>query len=136
MTHNDEVETITVYRGPFKDQPHAQHHHDRRHAADDAGNETLSNAIDDTDTDTIDIDDLIKALAELSKESVWRVKGFVKLNEGVRILNWAFGRYDLTKFEGGETGLAVCIRFTIMGERGEVKRASRKFVAALHADII
>jgi len=137
-THNDEVETITVYRGPSRHRPHGyQDHHVDHHAAhsieDPAsvqGSAALSNGTDDTDT--IDINDLTKTLGSLSRESVWRVKGFVRLNEGVHILNWAFGRFDLTKLEGGKGG-GGCVRFTVMGERGEVKRACREFVAALRA---
>jgi len=96
--------------------------------------EALSNGTDDTNI--IDVDDLTKALEGLSKESVWRVKGFVRLNEGIHILNWAFGRFDLTRVEGETTYGTGCVKFTVMGERGEVKRASRKLVATLHADIL
>jgi G3E family GTPase len=132
VTHNDEVETITVYRGPPKNRPHAHEHH-HAECLEDAGSEALSNGTDDTDI--IDVNDLTKSLESLSKESIWRVKGFVRLAEGVHILNWAFGRFDLTRVEGGQNGTG-CVRLTVMGERGEVKRASRKFVAALHADVL
>ncbi|KNZ72125.1 COBW domain-containing protein C15D4.05 [Termitomyces sp. J132] len=102
LSHNDEVETITVYR------------------ADDG----------------IAKEDFINALGLLAKETVWRVKGFVKLKEeGVQILNWAFGRYDLIPLiREGEA--QATIRLTVMGERGEVKRVIRKFSAALNADLV
>jgi G3E family GTPase len=129
VSHTDEIETITIYSGSSNDRPHAHKHH---HATDgDIG--VGENGTDDTDI--IDMVNLTEALVCLSKESVWRVKGFVKLNDGVHILNWAFGRFDLTKVEGGMTGTGS-VRFTVMGERGEVKRASRKFAAALHAEIL
>ncbi|KAI6024915.1 CobW/HypB/UreG, nucleotide-binding domain-containing protein, partial [Pisolithus microcarpus] len=36
---------------------------------------------------------LRSALGGVSKESVWRIKGLVRLQGGLHILNWAFGRY-------------------------------------------
>ena len=36
------------------------------------------------------------ALGKLSKETVWRVKGFVRTERGLHILNWAFGRHELS----------------------------------------
>ena len=136
ITHSDEVETLTIYGGPSKDLPHAHTHGHNptvENLACSNDDEAASNGTDDDYT--VDIDDLTKALEGLSKESIWRVKGFVKLNEGIHILNWAFGRFDVTKVEGGMTRSGFLI-FTVMGERGEVKRASRKFAAALHADIL
>ena len=136
IAHNDEVETITVYRGPSKDRPHAhEHHHDAsRNLEDIGGGESLNDGA--SRTDIIDKADFAKALECLSKESIWRVKGFVTLNDGVHILNWAFGRFDLTRVEGGTGDNTACVRFTVMGGRGEVKRASRRFVATLQADIL
>jgi G3E family GTPase len=129
VSHTDEVETITIYRGPSKDQ--VAENIDDPHGGRDI--EVERNAPDDTDI--IDTDNLTRALECLSKESVWRVKGFVKLHEGVHILNWAFGRFDLTKVEGGMNEMSS-VRLTVMGERGEVKRASRKFAASFHADVM
>ncbi|PCH42642.1 cobW-domain-containing protein, partial [Wolfiporia cocos MD-104 SS10] len=68
---------------------------------------------------------LAQALDGLSKETVWRVKGFVRLARGVHILNWAFGRYELSA-GGAET---ETVRLTVMGERGEVRRAAERFAA-------
>jgi len=109
--HHDEVETITIYR----DMP---------------ASATLfvTKAV------------LEKALGHLSKEVVWRVKGFVRIVEdedgkvGVYIVNWAFGRYDLTCLTTGHSDEDV-IKLTVMGERGEVKRASARFANALGAAI-
>jgi hypothetical protein len=131
MRHTDEVEILTIYAGSSKDLPHA-YVHEHYSAADNS--KDLEATGDRTDDENIiDIDDFSKALDGLSKESVWRVKGFVRLNGGVHVLNWAFGRFDLTKFEGEMSG---SVRFTVMGERGEVRRVSRKFAAAIHADIL
>ncbi|KAF8440285.1 CobW/HypB/UreG, nucleotide-binding domain-containing protein [Boletus edulis BED1] len=74
------------------------------------------------------------ALEQVSKETVWRIKGFVRLESGVYILNWAFGRYELTpcgKDEEPAQGYAV--RLTVMGERGEVKRSINRFSKLLGA---
>jgi len=102
--HHDEVETITI-------------HHDM------PGHAGLTKAV------------LERAFGYLSKDVVWRVKGFVRIIEGttgqesVHIVNWAFGRYDLlrTELPGKEL-----IRLSVMGERGEVKRAVRQFVEVIN----
>ena len=77
---------------------------------------------------------LTSALAALSRESVWRVKGFVDLEgKGPHILNWAFGRYDLVPTT--TTSASSGVKLTVMGERGEMKRAARKLAAALGAEL-
>ncbi|KZP27301.1 cobW-domain-containing protein [Athelia psychrophila] len=127
--HHEEVETMTVYRGPLSGRPshgHDHHHHDTTHTPD----------IDIDEHDSIDRATLTDSLNGLSKESVWRVKGFVRLADGVHILNWAFGRFELTALDGEADKGGGSIKLTVMGERGEVKRASRKFAAALGADIL
>lgn len=127
--HHEEVETIMLYRGPLSGRPnhgHGHHHHDA----------ALSSARDVDEHDSIGRVALTDSLNGLSKESVWRVKGFVRLADGVHILNWAFGRFDLTKRYGEADKGEGSVRLTVMGERGEVKRASRKFAAALGADIL
>ncbi|PFH46804.1 hypothetical protein AMATHDRAFT_198955 [Amanita thiersii Skay4041] len=84
--------------------------------------------------------DLQIALGYLSKDSIWRVKGYVRLCDEttrgthVYILNWAFGRYELTLLEEEHWDKGL-IRFTAMGGHGEVKRASRLFVETLGASI-
>jgi hypothetical protein len=80
---------------------------------------------------------LIDALDLLPKESVYRVKGFVHLqNEDSEaeesksfILNWAFGRFDLIPI----TSQSKLLRLTIMGERGEVGRWVLKLAEKLDA---
>jgi len=137
ITHDDEVETITIYKGPLACRPHTHAHHRAGEVSqellDSEGHDGLRNSSDHADI--IDREVINNALAGLSKESVWRVKGFVRLKEGVHLLNWAFGRFDLIKVEV-VTDDVGSVRLTVMGERGEVKRASSKFAAGLDAHIL
>lgn len=136
-SHNEEVETLTLYRGSSWSSRHEHGGGDcdctpaegekPDHPAHFDGSEDLEG---------LERDILESALSALSKESIWRVKGFVKLKgSGVHILNWAFGRFELTPMLeiSGENEV---VRFTVMGERGEVKRAIRKFGSSLGAAII
>ena len=77
---------------------------------------------------------LTEALAMLSKEVVWRVKGFVRLKRGVHILNWAFGRYELTCMKDDTATDAVSL--TVMGERGAVKVQALRLAARLDAVVL
>lgn len=88
---HDEVETVTIIRGDSR--------------AHDKG---------------IEKETLMKALQTLSRECIWRVKGFIKMNGGGwLIVNWAFGRYELKDYSGVDmTGV---VRMTVMGSRGEVR---------------
>lgn len=133
VTHGDEVETITIYKGPLACRPHHHHIEEMSQELDNEGYDALGNS--SNHVDIIDREVITNGLAGLSKESVWRVKGFVKLNEGVHLLNWAFGRFDLIKVEVA-TNDAGTVRLTVMGERGEVKKASVKFAAGLDARIL
>lgn len=77
-----------------------------------------------------------RALGLLSKEVIWRVKGFLRLFEdetqksNVYVVNWAFGRYDMTLLNVGLSDEEI-VKLTVMGERGEVKKASRRFAEEL-----
>lgn len=125
-THNEEVETVNIQRRRCEvpcDCRDNTHDHD--------GNIEVA-----TKHTSISSTILEAALASVSKEFVWRIKGFVRLETGVHILNWAFGRHDLTPsndkyLEGGEV-----LKLTAMGERGEVKRAARRFATCFDADIV
>jgi G3E family GTPase len=96
--------------------------------------------------EAIDKEVLQNALYQISKESIWRVKGFVRLKSGsdsdgraqsqVHILNWAFGRHDLTPFLSESGSELEVIRLTVMGERGEVRRAIRRFSESLSAQVL
>jgi G3E family GTPase len=130
--HHDEVETVTILRG---EQLHSHscsngvvcsHHHD-------AGSTASAHASDSTSVTILTPEDLDKALNALSKDTIWRVKGFVRISSGQHILNWAFGRYNLTVFDGeGDRE----VKLTMMGERGEVKRAARAFAQAIGAVVV
>jgi len=77
------------------------------------------------------------ALEALSKESVYRVKGFVRFPDSVYILNWAFGRPDYTLFVGDvadKLGDRTAL-FTLMGEPGELTRRAARFAAALGGEL-
>jgi len=86
-------------------------------------------------SDGVDEEVLTTALGALSKETIWRVKGLVRLRgSGIHILNWAFGRFELTALvdDSKEQGT---VKLTVMGERGEVKRAINRFAVALNASV-
>lgn len=132
QTHNDEVETVTIYRGGSP--PAHNHQHKDGTGCCQATPPEEAEGKNIAEETGIQREVLIEALnGKLSKESVWRVKGFVKLSDGeVYILNWAFGRFELTLTKEKERRI---IRFTAMGERGELKRSLKKFVQALGAEI-
>jgi G3E family GTPase len=73
----------------------------------------------------------LDALHSLSKESIWRIKGFVRLlpENQVYILNWAFGRYELDLLNA--QNVFPVIQLTIMGQRGEMKRLVQRFAEKL-----
>ncbi|KAJ7104302.1 cobW-domain-containing protein [Mycena belliarum] len=121
-SHNDEVETVSLYVGcATKGHEHCHHSNAGADAADEEAPDSIDEAL------------LTEALAGLSREAVWRVKGFVRLQgKGMHILNWAFGRFELTAL-GDDTAEMGAVRLTVMGERGEVRRGIDKFRAALKA---
>lgn len=153
-SHNDEVETVTIYRGFWS--PHKPHEHNHSDDQCDCARDTPEDAgtdghglREDSNNEAVERDVLEGALQELPKESIWRVKGFVRLKTGrtlgssnerartqVYILNWAFGRYDLTLFLSETVEESGAIRLTVMGERGEVRRAIRRFSASLSAQVV
>ncbi|KAG7089729.1 hypothetical protein E1B28_011383 [Marasmius oreades] len=109
-THNDEVQTLRLRRG----------RRTRSHAENAFG--------------VVNKQKLDDALKSLSKESIWRVKGFVRLDEEDYILNWAFGRYDLTNSEMFDKESVIDL--TVMGERGEVRRVIQPFCRNLGLEIV
>ncbi|KAI0315186.1 CobW/HypB/UreG, nucleotide-binding domain-containing protein [Amylostereum chailletii] len=120
--HHDEVETVTLSKGS---RPHPSESESKSRAA--------SQTVEPIDSET-----LTAALSSLSKECVYRVKGFVLLPSGLRILNWAFGRWELVEFNaaGNHSLVDVAVRLTVMGERGEVKRLARKLAERLGAEVL
>ncbi|KAF9446744.1 cobW-domain-containing protein [Macrolepiota fuliginosa MF-IS2] len=137
--HHDEVETVTLFSGGTLDK----HSHDHGSGG----------CIDCKHHDSADVspprkglerDTLTKALQALSKENTWRVKGFIRLIDdsnaaSVHILNWAFGRYDLSAVRSGTRNEYLkdeeIIRLTVMGERGYVRRAARKLAENIGASV-
>lgn len=136
VPHHDEVETVTIYKGGKVD-------HTRRDACNDDhcghnhGNE-MERATADAPHDTIlaiSLESLTEGLGMLSKETVWRVKGFVRIESGHHILNWAFGRHELTLMNVVPEDVGS-VKLTVMGERGEVKRGARKLAEKLAAEVV
>ena len=73
-------------------------------------------------------------------ESDGVVKGIVRLSTSseagytTHILNYAFGRHELTpapELDNKEDFKGVSIRLTVMGERGEVTRRSKRLAESL-----
>jgi len=127
--HNDEVETVTLLRNASID---CKHSHDHNHTH-------LHDAACMTDGSPLRQDVLANALTSLSKDAVWRVKGFVCFTEDdtLYILNWAFGRYDLTPFVGRISSLnrPNSVQLTVMGARGEVKQYASKLANVIGAKL-
>jgi G3E family GTPase len=74
---------------------------------------------------------LEEILQTCPKEEIYRIKGFVKVNrQGLCILNFAFGRWELTPLtrnvSKGEKGL----RLTVMLARGEGRQWEKEFMRA------
>ncbi|KAI0730083.1 CobW/HypB/UreG, nucleotide-binding domain-containing protein [Fomitopsis betulina] len=138
--HHDEVETVTVFKGVRAPHTHG-HTHDAQTNEEACNCSTTestagSEHIAISAADMIDKQTLEEALGRLSRETVWRVKGFVRIaNSDVQILNWAFGRFDLLPHNGEGLKEGASLLLTVMGERGEVKRAVRKFAEKLGADV-
>lgn len=75
---------------------------------------------------------LVQALSAVSKESVWRIKGFVRLTTGQTVIvNWAFGRSDFIPLEKNHLEEEVMVKMTVMGERDEVRRRIQDFAGQL-----
>ena len=108
---HDEVETVTVFKG-----------------------RTHSHGVEALQLADIDKDRLIRALSTLPRESVWRAKGFVKLSDGNWVsVNWAFGRYDVQGYTGGDIEGTLCM--TLMGSRESVREAAHKFTSLLEGEL-
>ena len=137
--HHDEVETHTVFKGLASALPHTHldgHRHGESIHRFDSG-ESLQQVTHGSQASSEVVDEglLRSSLEQIPKESVWRVKGFVRLQKGFHILNWAFGRYNLIKADVEDMN-DTSIRLTVMGERGEVKRAMHKFCSELQAVVL
>ncbi|KAH7884595.1 CobW/HypB/UreG, nucleotide-binding domain-containing protein [Phlebopus sp. FC_14] len=135
-SHHDEVQTVTIYKASREViHEHAHRHGDVKCTCGANGNDRQFVTQDGTAGGSIDEALLRTSLESVSKEYVWRIKGFVLLETGSFILNWAFGRYELTAVESSELMAGFTVRLTAMGERGEVKRVVRKFCSSLRAEM-
>jgi len=78
------------------------------------------------------------ALATLPKESIWRVKGFVKFTHDnqVLILNWAFGRHELTPFNDSEEDSKGQVQLTVMGARGDIRISAKRFAGMVGGKLL
>lgn len=144
--HHDEVETVTLLRGA--PAPAAHVHTDAcNHAHPHPQDPTAVPCDADAPLPPLDEPALSAALSQLSKECVYRVKGFVRLSsagphaaegkEGQQILNWAFGRWELVSVPASSLeGTGEFVRLTVMGERGEVGRYAKKLAEALGAEVV
>ncbi|KAI9440117.1 cobW-domain-containing protein [Lactarius indigo] len=144
--HHDEVETVTLLRDAPALATHV-HTDACNHTHPHPQNPTAIPRDADAPLPRLDEPALSAALGQLSKESVYRVKGFIRFStarpraaegeEGQQILNWAFGRWELVRVpdssleENGEF-----VRLTVMGERGEVRRYAKKLAEALGAEVV
>ncbi|KAI9451582.1 cobW-domain-containing protein [Russula earlei] len=167
--HHDEVETVTLLRGapgltPPRTYAHAtttscDHPHPHPHPHPRPHPESIT-AHSSPPPPLLDEAMLSTALHQLPKESVYRVKGFVRfattststpsagaiattdfretLPQQWWILNWAFGRWELVPASDfleceDERG---AVRLTVMGERGEVRRYAKRLAEALGAEVV
>ena len=129
--HDREVQTFTILKGA---QGPAHHSCGPNEGCGREGHDHLEaepHEVDDTKG--LERSLLLDALNSLSKESIWRVKGFVRLlpEDKVYILNWAFGRYELELC--GSQDLFPPIQLTVMGRRGEMKKFVHRFAGKLGA---
>ncbi|KAG8817440.1 hypothetical protein FRC17_011234 [Serendipita sp. 399] len=146
--HREEVEVVTLQRGTDQQPPIKEHVHDEhcKHPTLHLDKEEGLSTRGATEVLTpLTKEELESALNQLPKEGIYRVKGFIKLKVGiesspVHILNWAFGRFELTTMEGkaadGVLNARRDLLFTVMGEAGEVRSKVREFAAALHASLV
>ncbi|KAH6909143.1 cytoplasmic protein [Coprinopsis sp. MPI-PUGE-AT-0042] len=114
-----------------------------------------------TSQSSLDVVFIEKVLQGVSKEAVYRIKGFIRLEDKSRgdedqhssasistnterrsrrvvICNWAFGRHELTPYSSNGSLLdGEQIRLTVMGERGSaVKMAAKQLAAALEGEVV
>jgi G3E family GTPase len=84
--------------------------------------------------ETITREKLSEILETCPGDEIYRIKGFISIEgEGITILNFAFGRWDITSltraWKEGDRGL----RLTVMLARGEGRKWQKKFAEAFAA---
>lgn len=131
--HNEEVQTMTVHIGTT-----SVHNHDGCDGHHNCEGQDFAHG-HPASTESVEITEasLDAALALLPKESVWRVKGFVRFSPSgdTKILNWAFGRYELSNHITDQIHIIPPIKLTVMGQRGEMKRFAKRFADKLGAEL-
>lgn len=131
--HHDEVETISLYRGPGTGCRRHCRNMEHEHPGGDIHGDFCYGRDEIEEDGIIDEEALASALKALSKDVIWRVKGYVRLGRGVHIVNWAFGRYELTAV--GELHEHEVVKLTVMGERGAVKSGVHQLGKVLAAEV-
>ncbi|KAI5985983.1 cobW-domain-containing protein [Pisolithus albus] len=137
VDHHDEVQTITIFKDTRCALSGAPHNHEGSDCRCCSVTEP-SGKCPRMDCSRVTLwkrPSFVSALGGVSKDSCWRIKGLVRFRGGLHILNWAFGRYDLTKVDVSDMDGTV-IRLTAMGERDEVKKAMRRFCDELQAIVV
>ena len=131
--HDREVQTFTILKGV---RGTAHHHCESGDKCRQEGYDHQAEVepIKGDGTQGVERSLLSDALGSLSKESIWRVKGFIRLlpENQVYILNWAFGRYELDLCNARD--VFPPIQITVMGKRGEMKRQVHRFAEKLGAN--
>jgi hypothetical protein len=176
------VETLTLLRStslPAHEHKHEHVHattpndaHDHDHHPTSQSHPEVPKAATTTATITtrtpslplLDEPTLTAALRQLPKESVYRVKGFIRFASAPPsttripvpdadadprpwwILNWAFGRWELVRAapspvvvvdeNDGDGDEHGVVRLTVMGERGEVRRYAERLAEALGTSVV
>lgn len=144
---HDDVETATVdHRGLVQAQAPVEHVHSDVCGSGCHQTSAHPGTPDEEDNPsssfTLTGVQLMQALSQLPTDgSIYRVKGFVTLvgdtksgstESGPFILNWAFNRYQLTPYTAAEgTSHTGRLTLSMMGARGEVRRAARRLAEAL-----
>lgn len=146
--HHEEVETVTVRNGYQSANISAHAHvHDNNCDHQHTPNTGYAKYPNPSCLTTAS---LLQALDGLSKETVYRVKGFVRLKDpesrteekdasksDIFIVNWAFGRLELTQFDVPHEVAPLAetedILLTVMGERGDVRSKASKFAEGIGA---
>jgi len=144
LDHHNEVETATVFRGLPGPLNHAHdqnctHDHKHEHTELSSSDSALTPGATPLTPASLEA-----ALSSLSKESIYRVKGFITFADDKKvILNWAFGRFELVPVldsegvqEGNRKTGEADARLTVMGERGEVNKWAARLAGALGAIVI
>ncbi|KAF8518188.1 cobW-domain-containing protein [Gautieria morchelliformis] len=131
--HHDEVETIAVSRGAALHRRSLRNDgHMHSHGSPSEESTMLPSTV------ALNRETLVSALEALPKESVWRVKGFVRFayESRVWILNWAFGRYEFTIFtDTSEESGKGQLQLTVMGASGELRTPTNRFASKVGGEL-